>query len=242
NATRELLLFSPGRVKEVLVVEDRENKRLKEIVELALKQDIKLSKASKHELSQIVRSDSHQGIVAKVDAREGFSLKSLLGSKRSDEAGLLLLIDAVQDPHNLGAILRAAECYGVQGVIYSRNRCPGIGPVVRKSSSGASEIVPVVEVGNLVQAAVTIKKAEYWLVGADVGEGSESLHKFSFPARCCLVLGSEGSGIQRLLLEKLDYRVKIPMFGRLDSLNVSQAASVFLDAYRRGLCSIDKQA
>lgn len=228
---KELLRFNPERVEEVLLAKpgtDKENDR--ELTALLKQHHILLSFRSNHELSTLVNGTAHQGVVARVkDQRVEF--KALIAEFEAREDGIILLLDSINDPHNFGAILRAAECFKVDGVIYSRNRGSGVTPTVSKTSAGASEIVKLCEVGNLAESCRRLQKEGFTLVVADVGSQAVSLEKFEFPGRIALVLGSEGDGVQPLIRKYADFLIKIPLFGRLDSLNVSQAAAVLLFAH-----------
>lgn len=177
----------------------------------------------KKKLEEKAGSDSHQGFVASVK-REYISLKQVI----DEDPSFLLMLDQIYDPHNFGAILRAAECFNVPGVIYSKNKgCP-VTPVVSKVSSGASELVPLVRVSNLHDSLLKLQDSGYSIVVADCSEDSKSIHEFEVPEKMVFILGSEEKGVQALLKKKADHLVHIPMMGRIDSLNVSQAAACFL--------------
>ncbi len=190
---------------------------------------------SSEQLTALVGSDSHQGMIAQLLPRPKREWADVL--RDCVEAGtsiLIVALDGITDPHNLGAVLRAAECFGIDAVVWSKNRGSGITPVVSKVSVGASELVTCVEVSNLAEALRRAQTAGFWVVAADGGEASEALEAFRFPERSILVLGAEGHGVSRLLLDRSDFRVRISMSGRIDSLNVSQAAAVLLFWARRG--------
>ena len=176
-------------------------------------------------------TDSHQGVMLEVEKSFSLNFKELLTDIESREEVRILFLDQVSDPHNLGAILRASECFGVDYVLASGKNVD-ITPVVTKVSVGASELVPFHTVGNLAEVIEKLKKAGCWFASADGGRGAENLKEFDFPKKTVLVLGSEGTGVRKLLLSRSDYTIKIPMYGQIDSLNVSQAAAVFLSAWR----------
>jgi 23S rRNA (guanosine2251-2'-O)-methyltransferase len=180
-----------------------------------------------------VQSDSHQGVVARVTPRAFVSLEDLVEKAQSVEQMRLLALDGVIDPHNLGAVLRAAECFGVDAVVWSKNRAAPLGPVVSKVSVGASELVPLCPVGNLHTALEKLKAVGVWTVGAVVSADATRLESFDPPNKWALIMGSEGEGIQRLIEENLDFRVYISMLGELSSLNVSQATAVMLHSLVR---------
>jgi len=182
----------------------------------------------KEALSELVGSSSHQGYAAIVKERTPMTLEALLQKTAEKERALIVAIDSVQDPQNLGALLRAAECFGADAVIWSKNRGVGITPAVTKAGVGATELVEVIKVSNLVEAVKKLKKGGFWAVAAEVGERSEPLDAFTSPEKCLLIVGSEGEGIRPLLSRQADFHLHIPMKGRIDSLNVSQATAVFL--------------
>lgn len=187
---------------------------------------VKIHIVPKQKLESLVLSESHQGFVAEVKEREFLTTKEFLNS--TPEKSLVLMCDSISDPQNFGAILRAAECFGADAVIYSKNRNVALTPVVSKASVGASEIVPLLPVSNLADTLKKFQNEGYFSVAAEVKEGAHSLSSFEFPEKTLLIMGSEGTGIQPLLSKNSDFHVMIPMAGSIDSLNVSQATAVFL--------------
>ncbi len=221
NCVREVMRQAPERIKKLFAQKNQDpfpNSGIKTVFK------------DKEALSKMVQSESHQGVVALVQERPFLNLKDFLKQER--RISIVLMLDSIFDPHNLGAILRAAECFGVDAVVWSKNRGVDLTPAVSKVSVGASELVDMIKVSNLAETVKRFQKAGYSTFGADAGEGSQSLFGFHFPDRCLLVLGSEGKGIQRLIKDNLDQLISIPMQGRIDSLNVSQAAAVFLAAWQ----------
>ncbi|MEM7174900.1 MAG: 23S rRNA (guanosine(2251)-2'-O)-methyltransferase RlmB [Chlamydiota bacterium] len=187
---------------------------------------IPIFSTSKKKLSALVQSESHQSFVAKVRISHLPSLKQWvaeLGPK-----SLVILCDSLADPHNLGAILRAAECFGAAGVVYSKNRSVAITPVVSKVSVGASELVPTFAIANLAEAVRMLQQADFTIVAAQRSQKATSLFTWTFADHSALILGAEGVGIQPLLRRLADHHLEIPLAGQIDSLNVSQAAAVFL--------------
>jgi 23S rRNA (guanosine2251-2'-O)-methyltransferase len=241
NCLSELLKHDPSRVEEVLLAksgsrdgrqqegrENRQQDRKDDLRRECERLDVAVTIVSRAELDALTGSDSHQGVAARVSPRPTIELEDLLASLADQPFGKILALDGVLDPHNLGAILRAAECFGVDGVIWSKNRSAPVGPVVSKVSVGASEIVSLCPVPNLHRALETLKKAGWWLVGAAVAEDASSLDTFAFPEKTVVVLGSEGEGMHDLTERTLDFKAYIPMEGQISSLNVSQATAVFL--------------
>lgn len=229
NCIAEVLSFAPERIVEVYTSQKNENDALcKEL----LKQKIPVLEKSKKQLSQLVESESHQGYVAAVKERGHPTVKEFLEKNKDVEHSLVLMLDSIYDPQNLGAILRASECFGVDLVVYSKNRGTDITPTVTKASAGAAELVPICKVSNLADTVQLFQQEGYLALSADVGEKAQSLYQFKFPEKSLIIMGSEGTGVQPLLRKKCDYHVTIPMYGRIDSLNVSQATSIILNGYR----------
>lgn len=230
NCILEVLLKNPERIVTIFTCQkESQDEFYKELTNAKLP----IQAVSKKQLEDLVGSSSHQGFVAALKQRSLFSAQQFLTNLDSNTPCLVIMLDSIFDPHNFGAILRAAECFGVDALVYSKNRGTEVSPVVAKVSSGASELVPLIKVSNLVETAKLFQKEGFTLIGADVGENACSLAEFKFPERTLLILGSEGEGIQPLLKKQCDVILKIPMFGRIDSLNVSQAAAIFLFAWRR---------
>ncbi len=232
NCVEELLRHAPERMQEAWIVassdEGASGRRRAGIETLLIDQRIPVTSLTRRELDELVDSDSHQGVVVKVVPRLTLDVPTLLRRFEGLSHVRLLALDGVLDPHNMGAILRAAECFGVTGVVWSRNRGSPVSPVVSKVSVGASELLPLVPVSNLHRALEELKQSGFWLVGAAVGDNSTSLDTFEFPERCVVVMGSEGDGMNHLTEKTLDFRVEIPMMGQISSLNVSQATAVLL--------------
>jgi 23S rRNA (guanosine2251-2'-O)-methyltransferase len=171
---------------------------------------------------------SHQGVIALAAVREYCCVADILETARSrDEDPFLLLCDEISDPQNLGAIIRTGEAAGVHGVIIPKRRSAGINFAVYKTSAGAAEHMPVARVANLTSAINELKKAGVWIYGSS-SEASTSLWQADLAGPVCIVVGSEGSGIGRLIKENCDFLVSIPMKGRISSLNASAAAAVLI--------------
>ncbi len=234
NCVQEALNFCPERIAELYTADlQKLDDRGQALVKQAREIGILCQSRDADGLTALASSGSHQSIVALMKDDRSGDLRQLLSSCENSERACLVLLDAIGDPHNLGAILRVTECFGATGVVWSRNRGAPLSAAASKVSVGASEIVPIAQVSNLVEAARRIKDAGFWLVGAEAREGAVEASVFDFPARCALVLGSEEEGLQPLLAKQLDYRVSIKMYGRIDSLNVSQAGAVLLHEWRR---------
>lgn len=170
----------------------------------------------------------HQGIVAKVEQKEYLGLEELLQIPvKKNEPAFFIILDCIEDPQNLGAILRTAEAGGVHGIILQSHRSAGLSPTVYKTSAGAVEYVPVVRVPNIKQAIDVLKDKGVWIYGADM-QGKVALWDLNFRCPLAIVIGSEGSGIRKTVKERCDYLLKIPLKGKITSLNVSVAAGVLI--------------
>jgi len=229
NCISEVLRNSPERIEKVFTVKTNSNDSLYKELQ---KNRVPIKHVGKHDLSELVDSTSHQSYIAAVKSRNLLNIHDFLESVSEKEQCFVLMLDSIFDPHNFGAILRTAECFGVDCVVYSKNRGADLTPVVSKVSSGASELTPLMKVSNLAESAKLFQDEGFAVISADVGDDSHSIYDFNYPEKTLLILGSEGEGVQKLLRKRSDYIVKIPMQGNIDSLNVSQAASVFLFAYR----------
>ncbi|NGX57805.1 MAG: 23S rRNA (guanosine-2'-O-)-methyltransferase RlmB, partial [Chlamydiae bacterium] len=217
NCVQEVLKTAPERIEKIITAQPAPHLK---------KYDIPIEVKPKEALSKLVQSESHQGILAYVKEKSHLNLKEFLS--RDLDKSLVIMLDSIFDPQNLGAILRAAECFGVNAVVWSKNRGVDITPVVSKVSVGATELVDTMKVSNLAETVKRFQDKGYYAVTAEVGEGAESLYDFEFPSHTLLILGSEGKGVQPLISKRADFKVYIPMHGQIDSLNVSQATAVFL--------------
>lgn len=180
-------------------------------------------------LDKLTKSGNHQGIVAEVKEFRLASVEEMLKEKN----GLIVILDGLKDPHNLGAIIRTCDCAGVDGVIYRKNRSVEVNDTVAKVASGALEYVKVAEVVNIASTLEYLKEKGYWVVGSDAG-AKDYYDDLSYDMNTVLVIGSEGEGISRLVARECDYMVKLPMFGHINSLNASVAAGILIYGVLRG--------
>jgi len=225
---RVLLERSPGRVRRVLLAGGRDARRLDELRALAARAGVPVAEADDATLERLAAGVRHQGVVAEIAPRAvdpETQLEEAL--EAAGAAPLLLVLDGVQDPHNLGACLRSADAAGVAAVIVPRDRAAGLTAAVRKVAAGAAETVPLVPVVNLARTLREFKARGVWLVGAD-DAAERTLYEADLTGPVALVLGSEGEGMRRLTRECCDQLVAIPMAGAVESLNVSVAAGVVL--------------
>ncbi len=226
NCIKEVLALNPARLLTVFTSQKDPQDSLIQSLERA---GVKMRTVSKRDLAEMVQSESHQGIVAKVSEREFLDLRAFLGGA---EDGLVLMLDNIFDPQNFGALLRSADCFGVQAVVFSKNRGCDLTPSVSKASAGASETVPLIQVSNLAETMKKFQDMGYSAVVTTLEEGAVSLPNFSFPSKTLLIVGSEGTGVQVLLQKRADLKLYIPMFGQIDSLNVAQATAVLLSHWK----------
>ena len=229
HAVKEVLQTKPDIVIQLYIQRNREDKRLQDILALANGLNINITKWSRDDFDKLLGAKVvHQGIA--IECRElpiyhEADLPHLLGEMH--EALLILILDGVQDPHNLGACLRTANAMGVDFVIAPKNRSVGITPAVRKVSCGAAEVTPFVQVTNLSRTLRALKERGIWLVGT-ADDACDELSSVDLRGHIGIVMGSEGEGLRRLTREHCDYLVKIPMLGTVSSLNVSVATGMCL--------------
>lgn len=223
------LLNNPHRkIKTVFLSEEREDKRFQALIEQIENLQINIEKLSSKEMNQRFSDLVHQGIIASASPVPEYNESHLPGLlKNRDKSVLVLVLDGITDPHNLGACLRTADATGVDLVIIPKDKNVGITPVVSKVACGAAEIIPVVRVTNLVRSMEFLKQEGVWIYGA-AGEASTSLYQIKWSGDTAIVMGAEGSGLRRLTREHCDGLFYIPMAGSVSSLNVSVAAAVSL--------------
>ncbi len=208
---------SKKKIYELYVADNQ-----KDLIQQFNKNKIKFKISSKKELDKITNFALHQGIVAKVDDYKTYDLEEITTNK---ENGLIVLLDGIEDPHNLGAILRSCDATGVDGVIISKNRSASLNATVAKVSTGAIDHVKVCEVVNLSQSIEKLKKLGYWIVGTSV-KNSVDYRKIRADVPLVLVIGNEGNGVSTLVKKNSDMLISIPMTGKIDSLNASVSASI----------------
>jgi 23S rRNA (guanosine2251-2'-O)-methyltransferase len=224
---------NPGSVAEIYVDSARHDPRVRDVVQLAEASGVRLIQAERRRLDGMVSSGRHQGVIAKVEAGATVPYRSLDDILENlKEPALLLVLDGVQDPHNLGACLRVADAMGVHAVVAPKDRAVGLNATVRKVASGAAETVPFITVTNLARTLRELQELGIWVVGA-AGEAEQDLFAVKLDGPLAWVLGAEGEGLRRLTRETCDQLARIPMFGTVESLNVSVAAGICLFEARR---------
>lgn len=230
NAVLEAL--KSGRTIEKILVGKGTEGSVQKIVGAARDRKIPLRFCEKSELETAAGGGNHQGVVAFASAHAYATVEDILAlAKERGEDPFVVLLDGLEDPHNLGAIMRTAECAGAHGVIIGKRRAVGLTDVVAKASAGAIEYMPCARVSNMVQAIETLKKKGLWIAACDMGD--QPYHRADLKGPIGLVIGGEGSGVGKLVKEKCDFVVSIPMKGRINSLNASNAAAILMYEVRR---------
>jgi 23S rRNA (guanosine2251-2'-O)-methyltransferase len=229
-------LRSDRRAFELYVAGSITDKRLEKILKLASEKGIPVRNREKIDIARLAGNEHHQGVVLKVEPFAYAELDQILQICRdSADSGMLLVLDGVQDPHNLGALIRSAACAGAHGVIIPKDRAAGITPAVEKASAGAVETIPVAQVVNIVQTLEELKKEGFWIYGAS-DAAKASVYEQDFTGHVAVVIGSEGEGIRPLVRKKCDVVFSIPIQGGVSSLNASVAGGVVLYEMVRQRC------
>lgn len=235
HAVRQVFESDISRIIELWVDDARHDAKLQTLITQALQQGLSVQSVPKKTLDQLTEGGRHQGIVlrCKPSLSQKLTLETCLA--HLNVPPFLLVLDEVQDPHNLGACLRTADAAGIHAVIIPKDRSCSLSPAVRKVASGAAETIPLIEVTNLARTLRSLQEQKIWLVGMDV-HAPTSLFATSFIGPLAIVLGTEESGLRRLTRETCDVLVNIPMQGQIESLNVSVAAGICLyEAVRQRL-------
>lgn len=226
NSVAEALKARGRAFEWVGVAKERHDLRLQRVIEECRKISIPVRFLPRVELDRMAGTGAHQGVVAVTSAKQYADLDDVIASKRG-EYSLIVVLDGVEDPHNLGAILRTADAVGANGVVIPERRASGITGTVAKSSAGASEHLPVAKVTNISRTLEELKSKNIWTVGLDE-RGGQAYDTVDYKMDCAVVLGAEGKGLHDLVKRKCDFLVSIPMLGKVPSLNVSVAAGVVL--------------
>ncbi|SEN60028.1 23S rRNA (guanosine(2251)-2'-O)-methyltransferase RlmB [Lihuaxuella thermophila] len=221
-------------IEKVLLAEGIQTKNIQELLKQVQEQKIPFQRVPRPKLDQLAGGGNHQGVMAQVAAYGYVEVDELFQrAEKRGEPPFFLLLDGIEDPHNLGSILRTADAAGVHGVIIPKRRAVGLTAVVAKTSAGAIEHVPVAKVTNLNRTADELKERGVWLVGSD-GRAEQEYTQVDYSGPVALVIGSEGQGMSRLMKQKCDFLVRLPMMGRVTSLNASVAAALLMYEVLRG--------
>lgn len=227
NAVIEALR-SETAIDKIYLAKGETDKTLGHIASKARAAGIVVVEADRRKLDNMSRTHAHQGVIALAAVREYATVEDILAvAAERNEAPLLVICDEISDPHNLGAIIRTAECAGAHGVIIPKRRSAGLTAIVAKTSAGAVSYLPVARVANLSATIKELKKQGVWVFGT-AADASANLYDADLKSAAAIVIGSEGDGMSRLVAENCDFLVSIPMKGRISSLNASAAASVLL--------------
>ena len=231
HAVESALKNDPDNIVQVWIAENKRNQRVKELINHAQKRGLVSNRADTAMLDKLAKTHQHQGVVAEYNAPKAYSENDILdlidNLNDTDTKPLLLVLDGVTDPHNLGACLRTAEGAGVHAVIAPKDNAVGLTPAARKVASGAAETMPFIQVTNLVRTMEKLKKMGIWFIGTS-DKSNGDLYTYDFKTPSAIVMGAEGKGLRRLTEEHCDTLVSIPMAGQVSSLNVSVATGVCL--------------
>ncbi len=243
NAVTESLKARGRAFQWVAMAKERHDIRLQRLIEDCRRLSVPVRFLQRTELDRMAGNAAHQGVVAVTSAKQYSDLDDVIGVKRG-QYSLVVVLDGVEDPHNLGAILRTADAAGADGVIIPERRSAAVTGTVTKTSAGASEYLPIAKVTNIARTVEELKGRNLWTVGLDE-HGPQTYDALDYNMDCALVLGAEGKGLHDLVKKKCDFLVSIPMLGNVPSLNVSVAAAVVLYEIvrqrRGGKASPDKQ-
>ncbi len=227
HPVRVLLERHPERVLTLRLADRRDDPRVREIEDLARRHGRQVQRIDAHALKQALGDVTHQGVMAEISPLPPWSEDDLLEALQAAKNPLVLALDGVQDPHNLGACLRTADACGALAVVVPRDRAAQMTATVRKVAVGAAETTPVVAVTNLVRTLKLLKEGGLWVVGADA-DGAKPAHEADLKGGTVLVLGAEGAGLRHLTKQTCDWMVRLPQLGTVESLNVSVAAGMLL--------------
>ena len=220
-------LKSRGRGFEyVAVARERRDNRVQRIMNACRQQGVAVRQVPREELDRLARTANHQGVAAVASGKQYIDLDAILSERRAEHA-FVLVLDGVEDPHNLGAIIRTADAVGADGIVIPERRAAGVTATVAKASAGASEHVPIAKVTNIARTLEELKSRNLWAVGLDE-RASYTYDRLDYNMDCALVLGAEGKGLHDLVRKRCDFLVSIPMLGKVPSLNVSVAAAVVM--------------
>jgi 23S rRNA (guanosine2251-2'-O)-methyltransferase len=226
HAVEEALTARGRAVDYVAVIRGRGDARIQTILRLCQTAGVPVRALDRDELTRLAKAANHQGVVAVTAEKRYHDLEDLLAAKRGQHS-FLLVLDRIEDPHNLGAIIRTAEGAGVDGIVIPERRAVGVTGTVVKASAGASEHLPIAKVTNIGRAVEDLKSRNIWTVGLDE-RASQTYDQLDYMMDCALVLGAEGHGLHEQIRKKCDFLVSIPMLGKVPSLNVSVAGAIVM--------------
>lgn len=224
-----LELLKSGRdINKLYIQKGEKHGSIIEIISLARDKKIVIVEEEKHKLDQMSQTNNHQGVIAIVPPYEYCDVDDILEEANNrNEKPFIVILDSIEDPHNLGSIIRTAECAGVHGIIIPKRRSASINSTVNKTSAGAVQYVNVARVNNLNDTIKYLKEKDIWIYGTDMN-GQKNYNEEKYDSGVAIVIGSEGSGISRLVKENCDFLIKIPMVGKINSLNASVSAGIVM--------------
>src|SRR5271169_1182341 len=227
HPVEEAIRSGSRQLDHVSVARERRDDRLERLIELCRTAGVRVSIEPRDQLTRLARTDAHQGVLAVVRERKFLGIEDLLAPSQASQHRFFLALDGIEDPHNLGALLRTADGAGVDGVILPERRSAPVTATVAKTSAGASEHVRIARVTNLARALEQMKQKHVWVLGLDE-RGTPDYTDYDFNSDCVLVLGREGAGLHDLVKKTCDHLLRIPMAGQVSSLNVSVAGAVVM--------------
>lgn len=231
HAINARLWQNPDSIIELYVLEGKHDARMRDVLNKAKAENVRIISADQARLDTLSKHARHQGVVGFIDAsRQHVDIEDVL--ENLNEPPLLLILDGITDPHNLGACLRVADVMGVHAVIAPKDKSVGLNATVSKVACGAAETVPYITVTNLARTIRELKQRGIWIIGTDMN-GNDDLYHFTAPEAVAWVMGAEGNGMRRLTRDLCDTLVSIPMFGTVESLNVSVSTGIVLSETRR---------
>lgn len=227
NAIQEAIRTIPERINKILISQtSQKDKKMNEIINEAKENGVLFQFVPTQKLETLVEKASHQGIVASISPIEYLDLDDFL-NKLQKENAIVIILDGVEDPHNLGSIVRTAVCAGADGIIIPNRRCATVNATVQKASAGAVNRIPIIKVNNIVNAIEKLKEKNFWVFGADA-HAKEYYYDVDYSGNCAIVLGGENCGISKLVGCNCDHLIKIPMLSDFNSLNVANAGSIII--------------
>ena len=227
NSVKELL-NSDKDINKIFVQKGEKHGSINEIIQLAKQKRIVIVEVDKIKLDKIAQTNNHQGVIALVPPFEYSEVEYIIEyAKSKKEKPFIIILDEIEDPHNLGSIIRTAECVGVHGIIIPKRRAAQVNSTVLKTSAGAVEHVKVARVNNINDTIKMLKENDIWIYGTDMN-GTTIYNKENYDSGIGIVIGNEGKGINRLVKENCDFLIKIPMKGKINSLNASVSAGIVM--------------
>ncbi|MBW2599282.1 MAG: 23S rRNA (guanosine(2251)-2'-O)-methyltransferase RlmB [Deltaproteobacteria bacterium] len=220
-------LRNGGKIEKIILLKGGKQDDSREILEIATRREIPVDYRDREYLNVTAGTSHHQGVICIYEKYRYASIDNILSNCKSRESALILILDSITDPQNLGSLIRTALCFGVDGLVIPENRAASVTPAVIKASAGAALHLPIARVVNISRIIDNLKKEGFWVYGTDAGCG-EDLHQFDYSSHAGLVMGSEGKGIRPLVRKKCDFLVSIPTTAAIDSLNVSVSGGIIL--------------